>query len=227
MTDYAPGGGHGTKVASAAVGINLGVASRANLVCLKWKNASKNPQNTASQNWVIPGLQASAIFDAMIWLLQDVRTQRASAGQGNAKFIINISAGLRVPSRSVSQDVRDSVEESRRHLRGLIERCWESNIVTVAAAGNGGLAGDFLDLNSPQDMGKDNNTLITVGAVNLDGTLWPGSTPDRGRGGSITVYAQGESVRVASADGGTSLDSGTSFAAPQVVGKISSVLDPA
>ena len=70
----------------------------------------------------------------------------------------------------------------------------------------------------PRKLTTDNE-LITVGAVDGKGTLAQGFTLDSGSGkGSITVYAQGIQVLVASVDARSyERVDGTSVAAPQVV----------
>ncbi len=104
-------------------------------------------------------------------------------------------------------------------MKQKLEKCWEQDIVTVVPTGNGGQNEDYLDLNTPQRLGMPDNGLITVGGVTPDGVLYPGTTLERGLGGSITVYAGSESVVMASytSDTGTDTDTGTSFAAPAVV----------
>jgi hypothetical protein len=100
-----------------------------------------------------------------------------------------------------------------------LQQCWSQDIVTVVPTGNGGQASDFLDLNTPQRLGTPGSGLITVGGVSYNGVLWPKTTPDRGLGGSISVYAASVMVIMASytSDTGTDTDDGTSFAAPAVV----------
>ena len=98
---------------------------------------------------------------------------------------------------------------------------WDLDVVTVVAAGHSGNIGGSLDLTLPQKLGTAANGLITVGGVFRDGVLDDLSTFDRGRGGSITVYAVSQAVRVA--DYSVNVRSrmsapGTSVAAPAVAG---------
>lgn len=89
-TDYT---GHGTKVASIAVGKYHGVASKANLVVVKIKNAAINSENRAS-GFVGRGVTDSAIEHAFQYVIDDVAKQRNQNGNDQSKkFIINLSYG--------------------------------------------------------------------------------------------------------------------------------------
>lgn len=88
LTDYS---GHGTHVASVAGGMIHGVASNANLVIVKFRNAAKNPFNPSNPNFVIRGVNAAALLDAWDWIINDVAEQRQNGNNG--KFIINMSYG--------------------------------------------------------------------------------------------------------------------------------------
>ncbi|PVH78544.1 hypothetical protein DL98DRAFT_246851 [Cadophora sp. DSE1049] len=72
----------------------------------------------------------------------------------------------------------------------------------------------------PACLGTSDNALITVGACNADGERTPETTRDLGRGGFIVTSAQGDGqVPCANtADSGSHLVTGTSFAAPQIAG---------
>lgn len=86
-TDYT---GHGTKVASIAAGKNLGVASKANLVVVKIKNAAVNPLNPGS-GFKGRGVTDSAIDYAFQYVIDDVAKQKTA--NPNMKFIVNLSYG--------------------------------------------------------------------------------------------------------------------------------------
>jgi hypothetical protein len=95
-------------------------------------------------------------------------------------------------------------------------------VLVVIASGNEGLDGTTLDMKSPQNLGRVDNPLITVGGVRADGQYWANTTPERpGSGGSMTLYAQAVNVMGASNTGNAisdvRVDSGTSFAAPAIV----------
>ena len=82
MTDY---NGHGTAVASVAGGISQGVASQANLVIIKFRNAAANAVIGRNQ---IRGVTAAALRD---YEINDIIARRNSGNTG--KFIINMSYG--------------------------------------------------------------------------------------------------------------------------------------
>lgn len=95
----------------------------------------------------------------------------------------------------------------------------QNDITVVIAAGNDGVS-SFLDQTTPQNLGTSDNALITVGALEKDGSLYTDTTPDRGNGGSISIYAPGRDVTAASkdSDDGTTPTTGTSVAAPAIAG---------
>jgi hypothetical protein len=105
----------------------------------------------------------------------------------------------------------------------LLQGCWAQDIVTVVPAGNIGDDNNgvvnFLDERTPQSLGTPGNGVITVGGVTYDGVLWPQTRPDRGQGGSITVYAQAADVvfALAFSDTAPNTGDGTSLAALAVV----------
>lgn len=68
-----------------------GVASNANLVIVKFRNAAKNAQNPGSDRYVMRGVTWSALMYAWNWVLDDVDGQRSQGSGG--KFIINMSYG--------------------------------------------------------------------------------------------------------------------------------------
>jgi hypothetical protein len=77
--------GHGTLVASVAGGRVFGVASKADLVVVKWKNGY-DPLGVG--HFSLPGGKLAALQDAFRWIFADVeQTNR----QGRA--VINFSAG--------------------------------------------------------------------------------------------------------------------------------------
>jgi hypothetical protein len=77
--------GHGTLVASVAGGRVFGVASKADLVVVKWKNGI---DPVGQGHYVLSSSKLAALCDAFRWIFADVqRTNR----QGRA--VINFSAG--------------------------------------------------------------------------------------------------------------------------------------
>lgn len=99
----------------------------------------------------------------------------------------------------------------------------ENDITVVVAAGNDGMSSVFLDQITPQNLGTANNGLITVGGLEKDGSLYKDTTPDRGNGGSLSIYAAARDVKVASHQGDAEFTTGTgtSLAAPAVAGMAS------
>ena len=85
MTDY---NGHGTAVASVAGGISQGVASQANLVIIKFRNAAADAVIGRNQ---IRGVTAAALRDAWDYPINDVIARRNNGDTG--KFVINMSYG--------------------------------------------------------------------------------------------------------------------------------------
>lgn len=86
MTDY---NGHGTAVASIAGGVTRGVASQADLVIVKFRNAaaaSFNPGRLQIRQVTAPALRAAWDF-----AFSDIMAQRANGYTGKA--IINMSYG--------------------------------------------------------------------------------------------------------------------------------------
>ena len=82
----------------------------------------------------------------------------------------------------------------------LLKECWENDIVTVIAAGNKGGLGYTLDSDVPATLGTPTNPLITVGASDINGIRWPGTSIEdhentkSGSGGSISIWAQGDNT---------------------------------
>lgn len=104
-------------------------------------------------------------------------------------------------------------------MERVLKECAKNNIIVVVAAGNDGKEGS-LKRTTPQNLGRPDNELITVGAVYNDGRLMELTTRDQGDGGSISVYAVGEWVLGAGpADNSDKVRyQGTSQASPAVAG---------
>ena len=84
ITDYS---GHGTAVASIAGGVTLGVASKADLVLIKFRNTFLAP----SGNRVYPGMNEATIQYSWSYIINDVLQKRINGYTG--KSIINMSYG--------------------------------------------------------------------------------------------------------------------------------------
>lgn len=115
--------------------------------------------------------------------------------------------------KPVSKDLTELLDNFIANLEKL-------DASPVTSAGNDGDEKDAgLHKKVPASEGTDDNALITVGAVTIDGDLWKKTTPHvPGQSGSITVYAQGSQVETYDAAGKVSTDhSGTSLASPAIV----------
>ena len=86
MTDY---NGHGTAVASVAGGISQGVASQANMVIIKFRNAAAQAGVGINQ---LRGVTSAALRDAWDYAINDVISRRNNGDAG--KFVINMSYGI-------------------------------------------------------------------------------------------------------------------------------------
>ncbi|KAK4543623.1 hypothetical protein LTR36_005268 [Oleoguttula mirabilis] len=203
ITDY---NGHGTGVASVAGGIEYGVASKANLVLVKFRQAATNPYKPDSEEYKLRGVTEPALQWAWDWIINDVLEKRTDGNTG--KFIVNMSYGFAFqPDSDTSQPLGNGKDVIMSQI-------------TVVAAGNDGSIGHSLDENTPQSLGTPSNGLITVGGVDRNGVLSPMTTLDAGKGGSITTYALSEAVFIADfkSNTGGKFEPGTSFAAPAVAG---------
>jgi subtilisin family serine protease len=90
IADYT---GHGTLAASIAAGRTHGVASRANLVLVKFKQRAYNPK---SENWPFRGVTNRALSWAWTWILADALGKRANGHSG--QFIVNMNCGKCITS---------------------------------------------------------------------------------------------------------------------------------
>lgn len=96
MTDY---NGHGTAVASVAGGITQGVASQANLVVIKFRNAAAAFGIGRNQ---IRGVTSAALRDAWDYAINDIIARRNNGNTG--KFVINMSYGkIEAPQTTLMQ----------------------------------------------------------------------------------------------------------------------------
>ncbi|KAF2445923.1 hypothetical protein P171DRAFT_276181 [Karstenula rhodostoma CBS 690.94] len=204
------GGAHGTMMAIIAAGKTLGIAPKANLFLAKTKNKYKNKydSNMIHYGKVTP--------QALAYVFAEIRDHiRARLQQDpNAKSVINISWG---------QKLNEGGQNLDKHFETFIALCKDDNIPVVIAAGNKPF-GSNLHTGTPQHWGRDDNNIITVGAVKKDGTLWPGTAvPVPNEEGSMTVYAPGEKIEVPSVGGDMLPEnelSGTSQAAAMTSGLI-------
>ena len=221
MTDY---NGHGTAVASVAGGISQGVASQANLVIIKFRNAAAQLGVGINQ---IRSVTSAALRDAWDYAINDVIARRNNGDTG--KFVINMSYGKvydqqMVPGLAVLTPTTGFARGGplptlhELIMDRVIPFAAENDIVVTIPTGND--APTSLAMVTPQNLGTTDNALITVAGVERDGSLFTNSNPVLGTGGSITVYAAAREVLVASTDSDTSTTmlTGTSLASPAVAG---------
>lgn len=101
-----------------------------------------------------------------------------------------------------------------RVIRNFMMWCETIKIPVVLAAGNN--PRKYLHEQLPHRLGTPDNTILTVGGVNSDGTLYDlTSTHQAGQAGSMSVFAPAKDIIVPAT--GEAPDSGTSQAAAIVV----------
>ena len=226
--------GHGTIVASLAVGQEHGVAPNANFVLVKFVQFYHSP-HSKQREYAQP--RRAAVKHAWQWVVKDVAKRRRHGDPG--KFIVNMSCGTSiiygplqgagVANKSEGFRYRPApgafyVNYMNHVLRRILKKCWKNDIITVVPAGNSGKVHKLsMDKTAPQNLGREDNALITVGGVDLRGVYWPGTAFDVGKGGSITIYAMAEGVIGVGANSigdpwATKIGIGTSFASPMVAG---------
>lgn len=99
ITDH---NGHGTSVASVAVGVSRGVASKANLVAVKIRNAAKNPARQGQPDedkLIMRGVTDTALEAGWQFVLSDVMDQRNNHNN-EGPFIVNLSMGESIATES-------------------------------------------------------------------------------------------------------------------------------
>lgn len=183
--------GHGTCVASKAVGVNFGVAKSANLKMIPLYDAD-------NANYVLAGLQA---------ILDDITNSKTKPEFA----VINLSYSLD------ETDERDNLDK----YRDLYQKLVDTGALLVVTAGNGGQkpVDTYPALFAQEDSFKNN--MLVVGAVDVLGNpatfsqngplvdAWAPGTVDT-KNGIKCAAKQGENT---SRDG-----KGTSYAAPQFAG---------
>ncbi|KAL2065238.1 hypothetical protein VTL71DRAFT_2907 [Oculimacula yallundae] len=195
---------HGSCVASLAAGRVYGVAKKAHLYPIKYKNSRGAVTELA--------LQAAFMHVINTVMNKDSRKDGPPTTPGWA--VLSFSQGFGLLEGKAWQTRRNLMEV-------LLKECWKNDIVTVIAAGNEGDKPGFdLSRDIPACLGTPTNPLITVGATNSQGNRLPLTNKDTGLGGSITTSAQGDNeVRcVAPGASGSQTQKGTSVAAPQIAG---------
>ncbi|MCJ1373008.1 hypothetical protein MMC20_004234 [Loxospora ochrophaea] len=131
-------GGHGTCIASKAVGQLYGVAKRATIVCVK----------------MYQGL-LSDLLTVLDQVYLDIHTKNRSA-----KATVNLSWGVSPPTIAIQNAYTDIVKPQ-------IQRLFDNDVVVVASAGNAALEEGRSSVDTlPQTWASDDFPLIVVGNVN-------------------------------------------------------------
>jgi hypothetical protein len=229
--------GHGTCTASLATGKYYGVASNATLMLVKWVNGEKDQSQPKAQRASLPfqlaAARPAALADAFAFAIDDYKTKKQNHGAGSLKAVLSFSFGkitLMCPvdfanclsGFPISEDDSGTAPGFQPVLRRRVQDAMDAGMTVIIASGNEGQNGTTLDQRTPQALGTADGGLITVGAVNNNGSLVPSSTPEKpGIGGSLTLYAQGSDVVCASntllSEEDTQTRDGSSFAAAQIV----------
>ncbi len=161
-----------------------------------------------------PGLAPAAEFVAVRVLAADGNGSLLDLALG-LEWVAQNAAALNITTVNISIGVNsvfaspDDVPgwTSYRRIRDALDQLEAMNIVTAAAAGNDG---STEGLTAPAIF----DAPISVGASNHSGGLAGFSN----RNAELDLLAPGTSIRSLWKDGGVSVGSGTSFAAPQVAG---------
>lgn len=231
--------GHGTPVASVAVGKNLGVASKANMVLVK--NANGMSTNNALPAAPVELLTAYA--SAEEWCLESI-LQDVDQNDLQRKAVVLVTSTLNFePDANTGKDPFEDVWDK------FLTDCEANDIIVVYAMGNFGnkwyfgpsipaVSQEYINnvqgtpwnrnLDVPGRLATDHPDMITVGGILSNGSLDYYTTPVIGHGEEpVTAYALSTGVRAAegfSRSHGTELVDGTSFAAPIVAGLVSYIL---
>ncbi|KAL9072872.1 MAG: hypothetical protein Q9157_004937 [Trypethelium eluteriae] len=227
--------GHGTMVSSVAAGIDLGVASKANIICVQAFLSTQPPTPEQRQ------LFLQRMRQAFSWTRTEIDRKR----NWNSA-VINLSGGETLRrDRNTGQVIPEDVPLNE-YYQEMLRWCDARGVPFVLAAGNYGNAwydgtsavGQFgsadppppntvpytMQWLTPQSISQSYRSVITVGGVNNNGSLWPYTTPYISRQrqfGYIDTYAQADSVTVALAGTqDTRPIPGTSFATGAVSGLV-------
>ncbi|KAF2667321.1 hypothetical protein BT63DRAFT_414909 [Microthyrium microscopicum] len=214
LQDNADYSGHGTKVTSVAAGRVYGVASNADIVCVK-QNGNLIPKPPG-----IPLPVPGPFVSASAYQTQALEALTLVASDVDARVSLNSLQGQ--PTRSVMIFAGGFPYKPQDLVawNDALNTLWGLDVVTVISGGSS--SNSKLSQRVPQALGHANNPLITVGAVNDIGAYAYTQSLDDGSGsGEISIYAQGDGVTMGdnkAADSIATNKKGTSYSAPAVAG---------
>lgn len=185
--------GHGTEVASVAIGTTYGIAARAEPFLIKMAGMYKKDDG----RYAMEALSIRTVNDALRRVSHIVKKRHL---QGKA--VVNLSLNV---NRNKCASVPGLWEEYQAVFQRYLNEFAQMGIPTVISAGNTGYKppnaqgvappvmymGDHL----PAALGTSDNTLITVGSVHSSGRYYRGTTPEgagsnpNGLTGSMTVVS--------------------------------------
>ncbi len=191
--------GHGTAVASMAVGTNLGISDNVKLRVIK----IAGNETDENGNLIDPGVSKQASILELGKALDALEAE--VVGNPNKTRILNVSWGV----------ARSS------YLDAKFESLMSAGVTVIAAAGNSGIDVELVTpagINNCLTIGATDKYDIPAGFNNISPSDEGLTT---GAGLSLDLFAPGESVMVAHCAGSSKpygITSGTSFAAPLVAG---------
>ena len=218
--------GHGTQVAIVAAGCKTGVARKANLYLIKTNDVVMNSGLAIAQTVSDKGL-LYGFYHVLSVLLGD--RVGLSVPKGKAIVLVCTSLGrVDTVKRYHTEQEYNALQTDFKNVLDLLDR---HGATVVLAAGNGGsipnveqrpdFVPGYVDDTFPHHLATEDSPIVVVGSTNNKGQLSPFTAPGRGKT-PVTVYAQGEDVTSYDFLHGTDpwFRSGTSFAAPIVVGAL-------
>ena len=187
-----------SRMAVIAAGQTIGIAPKANLFLAKTKNNYRHKYNHDEIH--VGQLQPQALWYVGNEILNHMNKRLGQ--DADAKSVINMSWGrflmfsyeITVVTGCIGKRMSDpGADEVDQYFNAVfLPYTRQHKIPVVVAAGNKPIVRN-LHSGTPQHLGTHDNNIITVGAVNKDGTLWENTAvPDPTKDGSLTVFAPGE-----------------------------------
>ncbi|KAK3385948.1 hypothetical protein B0H63DRAFT_510616 [Podospora didyma] len=226
--------GHGTPIACLAGGVNLGIASKANLFLLKNTNIYREPifdqYGHFTHHEYHAGLEHRLHFEHVFNYMEHVFATNNTIPPHKSVLLITQGKYPHLPSPMVFKDYPEQSQEE--------SQAW--GVTIVHAVGNDGFQNhsdgscdaqyymaDWL----PDKMTNESTPFIAVGGVYSDGSLWEGSTPSGSRypghpyqDARVSLYGVAVDVASCAARGNYGYYEGNSFSAPQVAGLAANML---